>query len=123
MKIKVSEATNIQLDWMVTSIEFRLAVEPVKEWVMERHTAGQYQHPYSTDWSQGGPIIEREAVAVSPVRPSDGYGWVARIWHGKPRMFNDFPVTYGPKPLIAAMRCYVASKLGDEAEVPDELTS
>ena len=25
-------------------------------------------------------------------------------------------------PLIAAMRCYVASKLGDEVEVPDELT-
>ena len=28
---------------------------------------------------------------------------------------------YGPTPLIAAMRCYVASKLGDEVEVPVEL--
>ena len=27
----------------------------------------------------------------------------------------------GPTPLIAAMRCYVASKLGDEVEVPVEL--
>jgi hypothetical protein len=27
----------------------------------------------------------------------------------------------GPTPLVAAMRCYVASKLGDEVEVPDEL--
>jgi hypothetical protein len=27
-----------------------------------------------------------------------------------------------PTPLIAAMRCYVASKLGDEVDVPDELT-
>jgi hypothetical protein len=28
---------------------------------------------------------------------------------------------YGPTPLIAAMRCYVASKLGDEVDVPEEL--
>ena len=28
---------------------------------------------------------------------------------------------FGPTPLIAAMRCYVASKLGDEVEVPEEL--
>lgn len=27
----------------------------------------------------------------------------------------------GPTPLIAAMRCYVASKLGDEVEIPEEL--
>jgi hypothetical protein len=28
---------------------------------------------------------------------------------------------YGPTPLIAAMRCYVASRLGDEVDVPEEL--
>jgi hypothetical protein len=28
---------------------------------------------------------------------------------------------YGDTPLIAAMRCYVASKLGDEVEIPKEL--
>ena len=28
---------------------------------------------------------------------------------------------FGPTPLIAAMRCFVASKLGDEVDVPDEL--
>lgn len=27
----------------------------------------------------------------------------------------------GPTPLISAMRCYVAFKLGDEVDVPDEL--
>lgn len=26
-----------------------------------------------------------------------------------------------PPPLIAAMRCYVASKLGDEVDIPEEL--
>ena len=29
----------------------------------------------------------------------------------------------GPTKLIAAMRCYVASKLGDEVDVPEELLS
>jgi hypothetical protein len=28
---------------------------------------------------------------------------------------------HGPTPLIAAMRCYVQSKLGDEVEAPEEL--
>jgi len=28
----------------------------------------------------------------------------------------------GPTPLIAATRCYVASKLGDDIEIPEELT-
>jgi hypothetical protein len=28
---------------------------------------------------------------------------------------------YGPTPLIAAMRCYVASKMGDEIELPEEV--
>jgi hypothetical protein len=30
------------------------------------------------------------------------------------RVFNGYGIT----PLIAAMRCYVASKLGDEVEIP-----
>jgi hypothetical protein len=30
-------------------------------------------------------------------------------------------VVYGPTPLIAAMRCFVSSRLGDEVEIPKEL--
>lgn len=63
---------------------------------------------YSTDWSQGGPIIEREGI--------DTYQsgvWVAEIG-GK-------HTTEGPTPLIAAMRCFVASRLGDEVNIPEEL--
>lgn len=66
----------------------------------------------STDWSQGGPIIEREKIGVWPSESISGQ-WGAR-------MLNTY-IMYGPTPLIAAMRCFVASKLGDEVEVPDEL--
>ena len=68
---------------------------------------------YQGDWSQGGPIIEREKICASC--PSTGDFWDARL--------HKFPPEYtrGPTPLIAAMRCYVASKLGDEVEIPEEL--
>lgn len=66
----------------------------------------------STNWSQGGPIIEREKIDVFST--SNGNLWCAQ---SDVRVFNG----YGPTPLIAAMRCYVASKLGDEVEIPEEL--
>jgi hypothetical protein len=70
----------------------------------------------STDWTQGGPIIERERIFV---RPKTVGGWRCWIYDGKGEgiKFDQ----HGPTPLIAAMRCYVASKLGDEVDVPEEL--
>lgn len=63
----------------------------------------------SLDWSQGGPIIERENIELKPTYA----GWTAFL--GNTLFAN------ASTPLIAAMRCYVASKLGDTVEVPDEL--
>ena len=63
----------------------------------------------STDWAQGGPIIEREKMTLEWT----GEDWMAYIRHDEEY--------FGPTPLIAAMRCYVASVLGDEVEVPNEL--
>ncbi len=72
----------------------------------------------STDWSQGGPIIERIK------------GFQFKQWlECKPdtcceahiHNYEGDWIQFGPTPLIAAMRCYVASKMGDEVEVPDEL--
>jgi hypothetical protein len=60
----------------------------------------------STDWSQGGPIIERERITVDA--REHGTLWVAHS-----RQVGQDGIT-GPTPLVAAMRCYVASKLGDE---------
>ena len=63
----------------------------------------------STNWAQGGPIIEREGIAIYLYGDSQ---WNAHVG-GKEMV--------GTTPLIAAMRCYVASKLGDEVEIPQEL--
>lgn len=64
----------------------------------------------STFWAQGGPIIEREKIGTRYT----GFEWSAG-WHVVEGRFC------GPTPLIAAMRCYVASKLGDEVDIPDEM--
>lgn len=88
------------------------------DWAVAKCEGSAYHGPawtkYSTDWSQGGPIIERERIAVK----ANGYGW----WFA--RVGGDFGQgewVRGDTPLIAAMRCYVASKLGNEIDVPDEL--
>lgn len=73
----------------------------------------QTPEPYSTDWSLAGPIIEREGIATG--RPS-GRHWAA--WDMSLAATDKW---FGPTPLVAAMRCFVASKLGDEVDVPEEL--
>ena len=67
--------------------------------------------PVSTDWAHGGPIIERERIDVLY---EHDLRWIAVPQKGIE--------SYGPTPLIAAMRCYVASKLGDTVDIPEELT-
>ena len=65
----------------------------------------------STNWAQGGPIIEREGITIARRGKYSYSAWGA--------VLNDFEFDEeGPTPLIAAMRCYVASKLGDEVEIP-----
>jgi hypothetical protein len=66
---------------------------------------------YSSKWVAGGPIIEQEGIELTLIANH----WKAAI------AFNGIEAQEGPTPLIAAMRCYVASKLGDEVEVPKEL--
>lgn len=70
----------------------------------------------STNWAQGGPIIERESISPA-YEPSLLYGDDCR-WKAL-SAFSDNDHYYGPTPLIAAMRCYVASHLGDEIELPE----
>ena len=108
MKVRTAELAGQALDWAVAK-----CLGQPNEWVSD-HLRGYINSP-STDWAQGGPIIERELIDILHVRQSDlSVAWDA--WFG-----NDEWVMTGPTPLIAAMRCYVASKLGDEVEIPEEL--
>jgi hypothetical protein len=69
----------------------------------------------SENWADGGPIIEREKIGLKYTGAAMEFvAWV----NGELSTVHDH---YGPTPLIAAMRCYVASKMGDEIELPEGL--
>ena len=137
MKIKVSEATNLQLDWLVAKCggyfstvgqqpAYWESAHGAKHFITMRDDEGHGVHwtHSSTDWGEGGPILERENITVGPYHDIDGAvildAWQAYIGWNEHEL-EPMHQTDGPTPLIAAMRCYVTSKLGDEVEVPGEL--
>ena len=73
----------------------------------------EWNYTPSTNWSQGGPIIERENISLAGKDPLHDC-WAAMTQYGGHKQD-------GPTPLIAAMRCYCCSKLGDEIDIPEEL--
>lgn len=73
----------------------------------------------STDWAEGGPIIERELCELVKCKSGNKVWWEAIS--GLENEPSHTTAT-GLTPLIAAMRCYVKSKLGDNIEIPKELT-
>ena len=105
MKIKTSELAGAALDWAVAKCE---GIQD-SEFVRTHMDAWLY----STDWSQGGPIIEREKIGS--LHEARG------VWSASTKWEDPAKVFYGKTKLIAAMRCYVASKLGAEVEIPNEL--
>ena len=116
--MKTSELTGAALDWAVCEAagmlkaytQFRSGKNFLKVWGVAANT---HLHP-STDWSGGGPIIEREWIDLHCVNDS--------LWEAECPAPGGLAMQNGPTPLTAAMRCYVASKLGDEVEIPRELT-
>ncbi len=145
--MKTSELTGPALDWavakaldlpvvMLHDLMWKVAAEnnykgdlawhfearKNEPWITTGHgIEGSSLPEYGADWSQGGPIIERERIALDV---EHGDLWRARF--GRARITFDGRAHHyhhhtGPTPLIAAMRCYIASKLGDEVEIPEEL--
>lgn len=80
--------------------------------------------PYATSWQHGGPIVEREGLTVMRYSPSCVDVTEDRTWYACEDIhWDEYQASdaEGPTPLIAAMRCYVMSKLGKEVEVANEL--
>lgn len=147
--IRVAEASNIQLDWLVAKCEGKEAFiieEPYYQagelvfkgeydWSGDRHIEADY----TTNWSQMGPIIEREGLdvycytiagdAVYKNPEAEEMDLVidhllpdTTTWSANTISATHYVTGDGPTYLIAAARCYIVSKLGEEVEVPEELT-
>jgi hypothetical protein len=120
MKIKTSELSGAALDWAVGSaMNLILRYQPhfVTTSTIERMTDWDDAEEWSprTNWAQGGPI--KSDNRISTVIKHDGW-WIAFICD-----LNDEEthMQLAKDELTAAMRCHVASKLGAEVAVPDEL--
>ena len=122
MKIKTSELSGVQLDWAVAKCEGHPNITGVHPQGRIRIISGQFFNPAS-DWAHGGPIIEREQITTEA--PNRDRGITMRdgvpVWLARLTTEGPFVIAFGPTPLIAAMRCYVASKLGEEVDIPEEL--
>lgn len=118
MKIKTSELTGAALDYAVASIENPQWFENgyMENPAIALHMDDGEVYSPSTDWNQGGPIIEREHISLN--QHHDGW-WIASIQYNYTDEAQHTQLALSP--LIAAMRCFVMSKLGDEVEIPEEL--
>ena len=134
-KVKTGELTDAALDWAVAISKGIPAEElyiqkwgsrlPPSIYRRDRDEDGNLDGMYtsgpdllfSRKWEAGGPIIDhmvREGLKLMGYKslPTDPTSCQAQIGN---------IVTGGQTPLIAAMRCYVASKLGDEVDIPETL--
>lgn len=109
--MKVSELEGTLLDYWVAQAEEKdvyvygeccFLRGAQREWYA--NPMGNYSP--STNWSQGGPIMDQERINTD---------WLD---DGSEQWMASMPPYYGPTRLVAAMRCFVAKKFGDE--VPDE---
>lgn len=151
MKLQTKSLTGPALNWAVAQAEgvtvYIVSHNAPMHTIRTVSRGSSENYRPSELWEQGGPIIEREGITL--VRADDTYGRDERgfcnnvripVWaaatgpHGEQSQYEgesyepQYEVSVdgtqeGPTPLIAAMRCYVASKLGAEIEVPAELTS
>lgn len=72
---------------------------------------------FSTDWGQGGPLIDQHTAMIRNYPNSEvGDKAAARVVHDGTAFWQG-----GPTPLIALCRAIVAAKLGDVVRVPAEL--
>jgi hypothetical protein len=127
MKIETNKASGFILNYLVMVAEGH-NYEIVDGAILTGRTVWRdflaYDEEYSpsTNRDQGYEIVDRKKININycrDLRDKNGLYIHAEmnthIYHGYWRGDHE-------KPLIAAMRCYVASELGEEVDVPDELT-
>lgn len=132
--VKTADLIGPALDW---AVDWAVSGKPL-DVLQKKDGSGEWAYfhegnwfaagprKYSTDWSQGGPLIDKYQMTVicmqslyekseQAKRPGTG------IWSSKQR---DADTDYGwlsPTPLIAVCRAIVRHAFGDEVQVPADL--
>jgi Protein of unknown function (DUF2591) len=128
--VRTSELDGLALDWAVAKCERLKVARKNRKLFVTGHmyligiplhllygaekTRGWYTP--STEWALGGRIIEQRGIDL---HGSSFLGFdSSRIWSAERVIGNRIFTERGECPLLAAMRCYVASELGDEIGLP-----
>lgn len=134
--IKIAEATPLQIDYLVAKEEgYTDWCGETEKFLPPRKEYGYVEFSeldYSTNPAQGHPILEREGINFRAIR-KEGHAlhgmWLAAYDHGNTGTMvrwvkrEDWHKHYliGPTMLIAGLRCFLVSRLGEIAEIPEEL--
>lgn len=125
VKIKTAELTGAALRWAVAKAEGRLENREVivvgKQLYGFGYDGDRVLYEPDYDWSLGGPIVEREGINLRFFESDKPPYWAAEKRYPSSRITYQKHGGIGPTPLVAAMRAFVASRLGDEVEIPSEL--
>ena len=125
MLINICETTIPQLNWLVATCQKK----QISVWGKNIEVRDNYsfEDPYvyspATDWGQGGPFIDEYKINVdvysnleewkASLSNRDSYNehgeWIEGSYHEQT----------GPTPLIAIMRAYVSSVLGNDVNITD----
>lgn len=113
-KIRLSEATNHALDWLVSKCKSESHARACL-WHKTTPNGERDAYAYSSSWEAVGELIEEDQINI--LAPSDGvpFDWEA---------FNGRNLGYwhkGRTPQEAACRAYIHVRMGDRVEVPEEL--
>lgn len=116
-RVKTADLTGPALDWAVAKCRGFAGLDE-DLWLMRDGIADMPLHAYtpSTDWAQGGPIIERMVERHGLVFACRGKTVVCSL-----PFSIEHQEWFGDTPLIAAMRCFATKALGAEVDVPEEL--
>lgn len=119
--INVADATPLQIDWLVAKCQgyklvsdgISILIERGKELRILGPNSSSLSFSPSTNPSHSQPIIESKRIGIVP-RSS---GWEAAIDLDEGDAMVQFAI--GPTTLVAGMRCFLISELGETVEVPE----
>ena len=122
MDVNTHQLTRHALNWAVAKAEGLKIIGPDSEWESAFKGGRHYERnnepwpipSFYADWCKAGPIIEREKIDLVYVRDH-------KIWTADISSDAGYGLADGETALLAAMRCFVASRLGPTINIPEEL--
>ena len=123
VKVVVAVLQDVTLDWAVAKADGLRGENGWSALEIFRAARVSGSHRYSTDWAHAGPIIAENRISILARSINGESDWWASADPYDGDNEDDRIGYEASDPLTAAMRCFVASKLGDEVDIPAELVT